>query len=161
MSAYSLGKFNSLSDLQLHTAKSNLCRLPTTSRIDVQRQIPPSGSKLLVRVKAVGKNNDTQRVDIRNVLTNPTNLLYVLPVVKAMDMVSPHWGRSENCLRMNKRKRIVGLKPSRNCLLLNSNSELKPALALTVVNTDTSLRLVLNRNLPDYLWEQWILFPPL
>ena len=45
MSAYSLGKFNSLSDLQLHAARSNLCRLPATSRLDSQRQLPPQGSK--------------------------------------------------------------------------------------------------------------------
>ncbi len=45
MSAYSLGKFNSLSDLQLHAARSNLCRLPATSRVDVQRQLPSTGSK--------------------------------------------------------------------------------------------------------------------
>ncbi len=41
MSAYSLGIFNSLSDLQLHAARSNLCRLPATSRVDLQRQLPP------------------------------------------------------------------------------------------------------------------------
>jgi hypothetical protein len=45
MSAYSLGKFNFLSDLQLHTARSNLCRLPATSRVDSQRQLPSPGSK--------------------------------------------------------------------------------------------------------------------
>ena len=45
MPAYSLGKFNSLSDLQLHAARSYLCRLPTTSRVDAQRQLPPPGSK--------------------------------------------------------------------------------------------------------------------
>ena len=36
--AYSLGKFNSLSELQLHVDISNLCRLPTTSQVDAQRQ---------------------------------------------------------------------------------------------------------------------------
>jgi hypothetical protein len=45
MSACSLGKFNSLPDLQLHAARSNLCRLPATSRVDAQRQLPPPGSK--------------------------------------------------------------------------------------------------------------------
>jgi len=45
MSAYSLGKFNSLSDLQLHAARSNLCRLLATSRVDTQRHLPPTGSK--------------------------------------------------------------------------------------------------------------------
>ena len=45
MSAYSLGRFNSLSDLQLHAARSNLCRLPTTSRVDAQRQLQSTGSK--------------------------------------------------------------------------------------------------------------------
>ena len=45
MSAYSLGQFNSLSDLQLHAARSNLCRIPTTSRVDAQRQLTPTGSK--------------------------------------------------------------------------------------------------------------------
>jgi len=39
MSALSLGKFNYLSvELHLHTAISNLCRFPTTSRGDTQRQ---------------------------------------------------------------------------------------------------------------------------
>jgi len=37
-----LGKFKSLSELQLHAARSNLCRLPTTSRVDSQRQLQPT-----------------------------------------------------------------------------------------------------------------------
>ena len=45
MSAYSLGNFNSLAELQLYAARSNLCRLPTTSRVDAQRQLPPTGSQ--------------------------------------------------------------------------------------------------------------------
>ena len=45
MSAYSLGNFNSLVELQLHAARSNLCRLPSISRVDAQRQLPPTGSK--------------------------------------------------------------------------------------------------------------------
>ncbi len=45
MSAYSLGNFNFLSDLQLHAARINLCSLPITSRVDSQRQLPPPGSK--------------------------------------------------------------------------------------------------------------------
>ncbi len=39
MLAYSLGKLNSLSELQLHAARSNLCRLSATSRVDSQRQL--------------------------------------------------------------------------------------------------------------------------
>ncbi len=54
MSAYSLGKFNSLSHLQLHAARNNLCRLPTTSRMDVQRQIPPTA---LLKPSGSGKSN--------------------------------------------------------------------------------------------------------
>jgi len=108
----------------------------------------------LVLVRAVGKDKNTQRVDALITFISPTDLMLVLLVVRAMDMVFPHWGRSGSCLLMNKRKRIVGLKPSRNCLLLNSNRELRPAFALIVVSWVTSLRLVLNRNLPDYLWEQ-------
>jgi len=38
MSAYFLGKFNYLSELPLHVARRNLCRLPATSRGDTQRQ---------------------------------------------------------------------------------------------------------------------------
>ena len=46
MSAYSyLGKFRSLSKLQSHAARSNLCRLPTISRVDSQRQLQPTGPK--------------------------------------------------------------------------------------------------------------------
>jgi hypothetical protein len=55
MSAYSLGKFNSLSDLQLHAARSNLCRLPATSRVDAQRQLPPPGSKPYGSGKSIWK----------------------------------------------------------------------------------------------------------
>ena len=39
MSSYSLGKLIPLSVLQLHAARSNLCRLPSTSRGDSQRQL--------------------------------------------------------------------------------------------------------------------------
>jgi hypothetical protein len=45
MSAYSLGQFNSLSDLQFHAARSNMCKSPATSRVDAQRQLPSTGSK--------------------------------------------------------------------------------------------------------------------
>ena len=45
MSAYSLGKFNSLLELQLHVARSNLCRVPITSRVDSPRQLQPTGFK--------------------------------------------------------------------------------------------------------------------
>ncbi len=45
MSSYSLGKFNYFSELQLHVARSNLCRLPSTSRGDTQRQSQPMGLK--------------------------------------------------------------------------------------------------------------------
>jgi hypothetical protein len=45
MSAYSLGSFNSLSELQLQVAISNLSKLPATYRVDAQRQLPSTGSK--------------------------------------------------------------------------------------------------------------------
>jgi hypothetical protein len=45
ISAYSLGKFNSLSELQLHAARRNVCRLPTTSRVNSHRQLKPTGLK--------------------------------------------------------------------------------------------------------------------
>ena len=46
MSTYSLGEFNSFSKLQLHAAaRSNLCRIPTTSRVDSQRQLQSAGPK--------------------------------------------------------------------------------------------------------------------
>jgi hypothetical protein len=45
MSANHLRKFSCLSKLQLHTARSNLCRLPTTSRVDSQRQLQPTDPK--------------------------------------------------------------------------------------------------------------------
>jgi hypothetical protein len=45
MLAYSLEKVNSLSELQLRGARSNLCRLPATSRVDSHRQLQPTGPK--------------------------------------------------------------------------------------------------------------------
>ncbi len=113
-------------------------------------------------VEAIGKGRtSTQKVDVLIRLTNPPVLVKGLVIVLIRDMVTHHMVRKGNCLLMNKRKRIVGLKPNGNCLLLNSNRDLKPDLALIVVSKVTSLKLVLDRNRPDYLWEQWILFPPL
>jgi hypothetical protein len=45
MSAYSLGKFNTLSELQSHDARSNSYRLPTTPRMDAHRQLQSAGPK--------------------------------------------------------------------------------------------------------------------
>jgi len=45
MSAYSLEKINSLSELQLHAARSTLCRLPLTSRGDSRKQLQSMGLK--------------------------------------------------------------------------------------------------------------------
>jgi len=77
MSAYSLGKFNSLVELQLHAARSNLCQFPTTSRVDAQQQLRNYHrlvQSLLALVKAVGKSKNTQRLDVLNVSISPTHL---------------------------------------------------------------------------------------
>jgi hypothetical protein len=73
MLAYSLGKFNSLSDLQLHVARSNLCRLPSTSRGDLERQLQPTGPKASSSSKGSWKRHNkhlegghTQRYDKPN-----------------------------------------------------------------------------------------------
>ena len=59
MSAYSLGKFNWLSQLQLHVAISDLCRLPATSRGDTQRQIQQSkGPKTFGSSKSIWKGQN-------------------------------------------------------------------------------------------------------
>ena len=52
MSAYSLDKFNSLLEFQLHAARSNLCRLLATSWADSQRQLQ------LADFKASGSSKD-------------------------------------------------------------------------------------------------------
>jgi hypothetical protein len=47
MSAYYLEQFNCLLELQLHAARSNLCRLPPTSRGDTLRQVQqPTSHKI-------------------------------------------------------------------------------------------------------------------
>jgi len=73
MSAYSLGKFNSLSELQVHAARSNLCRLPSTSRGDSHRQLQPTGPKASGSSKGSWKRQNkhskgghTQRFDKPN-----------------------------------------------------------------------------------------------
>jgi hypothetical protein len=67
------------------------------------QQVP----KPLVLVKAVGKGKtNTQRVDFLIHLISLINLLEVLLVVRAMDMVTSHLGIKENYLLMNKRKRF-------------------------------------------------------
>ena len=60
MSAYSLDKFNCLSKLQLHVARSNLCRLPATSRVDAQRQLEPTGPKIPSSCKGIWKRQNKQ-----------------------------------------------------------------------------------------------------
>jgi hypothetical protein len=107
--------------------------------------------KPLVMVKAFGKDRiNTRRVDVFNPFISPLDLLKVLLVVRAMNMVNPHLGRNENCLLVSKRKRMIGLRQNRNCLRQNSSKELRPALALIVVSRVTSLRLVLRHSLPNY-----------
>jgi hypothetical protein len=114
--------------------------------------------KPLVLVKSVGKGtSNTRRVDVLNPLISPIDLLEVLLVVGAMYMVISHLGKKENCLLVSKRKRIFGLRQNMNCLRQNSSKELRPALALIVVSSVTSLTLVLSQSLLDYFWEQWIL----
>jgi hypothetical protein len=117
MLSYSLGKFKCLSVLQLHAARSNLCRLRTTSRVDTQRQLQPKVPKPLVLVKAVRKSRtNTRRVDVLNLLISLADLPEVRLTVRAMDIVTPHLCRRESCLLMNKRKRIIGIRLSRNYL---------------------------------------------
>ena len=90
MSAYSLGKLNLLSELLLHAARSNLCWITTTSRVDSQRHLYRWVIKPLVLVKAIGKDKNTRRVDALITLISPIDLMLVLLVVRAMDMVIPH-----------------------------------------------------------------------
>jgi len=115
MLAYSLGKFNSLSKLYLNAARSNMCRLLATSRVESQRQLQSAGPKTSVSSKGNWKRQDNiQRVDVLNRLISPINLPEVILVVRGMDMVTLHLDRRENCLLMSKRKRILGLRLSRN-----------------------------------------------
>jgi hypothetical protein len=73
--------------------------------------------KPLVLVKEVGKGKaNTRRVDVLNPLISPIDLLEVLLVVGAMDMVALHLGRKANCLLTSKRKRILELRQDRNSL---------------------------------------------
>jgi len=65
-------------------------------------------------------------------------------------MVIPHLGTSERCLVMSKRKRILGLRLSRNCFKQNFSKGLRPVLALIGVNMVISLRRLLSLSLPEY-----------
>jgi hypothetical protein len=58
MSAYFLGKFNSLFDLQLHATRSKLCRLPYISRGDSQQQLQPTGPKAFGSSKGSWKRHN-------------------------------------------------------------------------------------------------------
>jgi len=89
-------------------------------------------------------------VDFLNPLISPRDLPEVLLVIGAMDMVTPHRGRKENCLLTSKRKRILGLRLKENCLRQNSSKELRPALGSIVVSIVISLMLVLIQSFLDY-----------
>ena len=54
MSAFSLGNFNSLAGLQLHASRSNLYRLPATSRVGAQRLLPSPAQSLQALVTTFG-----------------------------------------------------------------------------------------------------------
>jgi len=105
----------------------------------------------LALVKAVGKGRaNTWKVDVLKHFISPIDLPEVPLVVWAMGMVTPHLGRRENCLLMSKRKKILGLRLSRNRLGQNISKGLRPALALIVVSRVISSRLVLSQSLLDY-----------
>ena len=142
-----------------------MCRLPTTSRVDAQRQLPPTGSKPSDSGKGSWKKQKYSESG-RSELYDKSNK----PSVGASR--SEGHGHGNSSLIGHKRKmppheqkkNILGLRLNRNSLKQNFNKELKPALALIVVSRVTSLRHVLNQSLPNYLWEQWTLkslFPPL
>ena len=67
-----------------------------------------------------------------NVMISPTNLLWVILVVRGMAMVAPHRGIIENRPLMNKRQRILGFRLSRNYLKQNFSKELRPALVVII-----------------------------
>jgi hypothetical protein len=107
--------------------------------------------KPLVLVKAIGKcKTNTWRGDVLNRLINAIKLLEVPLVVRAIDMVTPHLGKRENCLLVSKKKKILGIRLRRTCLKQNFSKELRPALAFLVVSRVIFLRHVLSQNLPDY-----------
>jgi hypothetical protein len=58
MSAYSLGKFKSLSELQLHVTRSKVCRLPFTTWVDSKRQLQLTGSKVFGSSKGSWKRQN-------------------------------------------------------------------------------------------------------
>jgi hypothetical protein len=66
MSAYSLGKLNCLSELQSHNARSNVCLLPTTSRVGTQRQLQPTGPTISSSSKGSWKRQNTHSRDGRS-----------------------------------------------------------------------------------------------
>ena len=89
----------------------------------------------LVLVKEVGKGRThLERIDFLIHLIRLVNLLKILMVVRAMDMVTPHSGNRERYLLLNIRKRILGPRLSRNFLQQKFSKGLRLALALIAVS---------------------------
>ena len=145
MFAYSLGNFNCT--LLEVTCVGYQSRLVWIHNDKYNQRVPKPMA--LVKVFDKGKAN-TRRVYVLLPMISLVGLPEVLLVVRAMDMVISHLGRRENCLLIRKRKRILGLRLSRNCLKPKFSKGLKPALALIVVSRVISLRHVLSQSPPDY-----------
>ena len=154
MSAYSWGKFIFLSKFQLHAARSTLCRLSSTSRVDSQRQLQPTGPKASGSSKGRWKRHTKHSEGGRPQHFDKPNRPFVGAYGSVghayMDMLIPHYGRRGNCLLMSKRKRILGLRLSRNCLKQHFSKGLKPALTLIAVSRVISLRHVQSQSRPNY-----------
>ena len=76
MSAYSLEKFSYLSKLHLHVARSNLCWLPTTSRVDSQRQLQSTGPKISGSSKSNWERQNTHLEGGRSQSFHKSNRLF-------------------------------------------------------------------------------------
>jgi hypothetical protein len=120
MSAYSLGKFNSLSNMQLHATKSNLCRLHSTSRGDSQRQLQPTDPKTSKSSKGSWKRQNKHSEGGHTLRYDKPNKSYVdSSGSEGHGHGNSSLRISESCLLMKKRKRILGSRQSRNCLKKN------------------------------------------
>ena len=120
MSAYSLGKFNCLSELQLHVAISNLCRLPATSRVNTHRLLQPTGPKICGSSKGSWKRQNKHLEGGRSQSFDKS----IRPSGGASGSEGHGHGNSslgqKNKLPLHEQKKTtLGLRLSTNCLKQN------------------------------------------
>ncbi len=141
MSAYALDKFNSLSKLQLHDARSNLCRLPAISRVDSKWQLQSASPKTLGSSKGSWKRRKHSEGGRPHHFQKSNR-----PYIGASGSEGHGHGNSS----LGQKRKLLPHEQKKKDSWIKAKKKLSPALVLIVVSRVISLKHVQSQNVLDY-----------